>query len=109
VRLSPFQKKDYESLFVTSFMICCVAACCSELQCIAVYCSVLQCIAVYCIVLQERDDTCLPVMSCSVLQCIAVYCIVLQCWDDTCLPVTLTMTYCVAACCRVLYSVLQFM
>ena len=37
-----------------------------------------------------------------------MYCSVLQERDDTCVPVNLTMVHSVAACCSVLYSLLQF-
>jgi len=42
------QERDYEFLLVISFMMYCVAVCCSMLQCVAVCCSVLQRVAVYC-------------------------------------------------------------
>jgi len=52
-----------------TFLLQCVAVCCSVLQCVAVCCSVLQCVAV----------------CCSVLQCVAVFavcCSVLFIYSD---------------------------
>jgi len=72
-----------------SFVLQCVAVCCSVLQCVAVRCSGLQCVAVCCSVLHLRIRVrvrstvrsakmcfsvlqCVVLVSCGALQCVSV-------------------------------------
>jgi len=74
--------------FRTSFVLQCVAVCCSVLQCVAACCSVLQRVAVCCRVLSVLH--CVAVCY-SVLQCVTVCCIASQCVAVRC-----SMWQCVA-------------
>jgi len=104
---------------VRSFVLQCVARCCSVLQhvrsarrlfnilrcsvlkCAAVCCSVLQCVAVGCSNLSRhlqnqnhQRQKCLKPVGYFVLQCVAVCCSVLQCVAVCC-----SVLQCVAVCC----------
>ena len=98
-----------------SYVLQCVAVCCSVLQCVAVCCSVLQCVVLCCSVLYCAAYTLNPsscllrlnVLQCEVLlkQCVAVCCSVLQRSVLQRFAVCYRLLQRISACCRVLICV----